>query len=138
MKAGQRTVRAVESEHVVASLVNVGDPVGFADLDGWWFVEAVQVVGDRVTLGIVPIGRGEATTRRLAADQLVRRGDPAAVHQPEEFIGMTVPEARVWAATLGWRMVGPGDVFWGGDTQDHARIRVWTGDSGTVVRASFF
>lgn len=121
-----------------ASTVRVGDPVAFADSTGWWFVESIRTTDDQVVMAVAPIGTGEPMTRTVHSDQLLRRGDPAAVHRPEEFVGLTVEDATVWARALGWQLFGPGHLVWGGATDEHNRVRVWTDDTDTVVRAAFW
>lgn len=105
----------------------------------WWMVTEVSAGGFRIgDVAFVSVEDNEAGTWRFGPEDFVRRTDPTTVHHKDEFIGMAVAEARVWAAALGWAFRDHGEGDWFTDDLRRDRINVWADTTGSVVKTEMY
>lgn len=127
----------MQTERIPVADVSVGDLVETHDLLGWFAVGRVSVSGQGVELGLDAVESNSHVERRFALGDVVRRGEPDAVHHRDEFLGLAIGDAEALAASIGWQLRNrsvPG--FLTNDLRQD-RINVWTDEAGVVTRTKF-
>lgn len=130
----------MDFDQIVAGDVVVGGLLlAGGAMPGWCSVEAVRHErAGSVVFRLRRIHDERISEWDVQDERRVTRGDPSAIHSAEEFLGMSVADAKAWAGALGWGFRDHSNGGWFTSEWCKDRINVWSDQHGIVVRASMY